>query len=95
MIPTDVLRKVGGFCPLFYHYGEDKDFVNRLHYHHYIVGYSPKVFGNHDREYRPMTHEGFLRTEYAFTQYAGKSSGECPFASSERARKMRNRTPDA
>ena len=72
MIPTDVLRKVGGFCPLFYHYGEDKDFVNRLHYHHYTVGYSPKVFGNHDREYRPMTHEGFLRTEYVYhlSEYA-------------------------
>ena len=72
MIPVSVLKKVGGFCPLFYHYGEDKDFVNRLHYHHYTVGYSPKVFGNHDREYRPMTHEGFLRTEYVYhlSEYA-------------------------
>ena len=33
MIPVSVLKKVGGFCPLFYHYGEDKDYVNRLHYH--------------------------------------------------------------
>lgn len=72
MIPVSVLKKVGGFCPLFYHYGEDKDFVNRLSYHHYQVGYSPKVFGNHDREYRPVTHEGFLRTEYVYhlSEYA-------------------------
>ena len=71
MIPTHVLQKVGGFCPLFYHYGEDKDFVNRLHYHQYQVGYSPQVFGNHDREYRPSTHEGFLRTEsvYHLSEY--------------------------
>ena len=66
MIPASVLQKVGGFCPLFYHYGEDKDFVNRLHYHQYQIGYSPNVFGNHDREYRPMTTEGFLRTEYVY-----------------------------
>ena len=66
MIPVSVLEKVGGFCPLFYHYGEDKDFVNRLYYHQYQVGYSPNVFGNHDREYRPMTTEGFLRTEYVY-----------------------------
>lgn len=71
MIPIHVLQKVGGFCPLFYHYGEDKDFVNRLHYHQYQVGYSPQVFGNHDREYRPLTHEGFLRTEsvYHLSEY--------------------------
>ena len=71
MIPIHVLQKVGGFCPLFYHYGEDKDFVNRLHYHQYQVGYSPQVFGNHDREYRPLIHEGFLRTEsvYHLSEY--------------------------
>lgn len=72
MIPTNVLKEVGGFCPLFYHYGEDKDFVNRLYYHHYKIGYSPNVFGNHDREYRPVTHEGFLRSEYVYhlSEYA-------------------------
>ena len=66
MIPVSVLKKVGGFCPLFYHYGEDKDFVNRLQYHGYHMAYSPKAFGCHDREYRPLTHEGFLRTEYVY-----------------------------
>lgn len=72
MIPVSVLKKVGGFCPLFYHYGEDKDFVNRLTYHDYQVGYSPRVFGNHDREYRPLTHQVFLRTEYVYhlSEYA-------------------------
>lgn len=66
MIPVSVLKQVGGFSPLFYHYGEDKDFVNRLHYHHLRVGYSPEAFGNHDREYRPVTPAGFLRTEYVY-----------------------------
>ena len=72
MIPVSVLKKVGGFSPLFYHYGEDKDFVNRLTYHDYQVGYSPRVFGNHDREYRPLTHQVFLRTEYVYhlSEYA-------------------------
>lgn len=72
MIPVPVLKKTGGFSPLFYHYGEDKDFVNRLHFHQYQVGYCPKVSGNHDREYRPMTHTGFLRTEsvYHLSEYA-------------------------
>ena len=72
MIPVPVLEQTGGFSPLFYHYGEDKDFVNRLHHHRYQVGYCPKVSGNHDREYRPTTHEGFLRTEFVYhlSEYA-------------------------
>lgn len=72
MIPVSVLKKIGGFCPLFYHYGEDKDFVNRLNYHHLKIGYSTKVFGYHDREYRPVIHEVFLRNEYVYhlSEYA-------------------------
>ena len=72
LIPISVLKQVGGFSPLFYHYGEDKDFVNRLHYHQYSVGYGPKAFGNHDREFRPLTHAGFLRNEYVYhlSEYA-------------------------
>ena len=72
LIPVSVLKKMGGFCPLFYHYGEDKDFVNRLNFHHLKIGYSPQVFGYHDREYRPVTHEGFLRNEYVYhlSEYA-------------------------
>lgn len=66
LIPTRILQQTGGFCPLFYHYGEDKDFINRLHYHHLQAGYVPKAFGNHDREYRPVTNESFLRSEYVY-----------------------------
>lgn len=79
MIPTSVLRQVGGFCPLFYHYGEDKDYVNRLIHHGYLVGYSPLVSGWHDRENRTGTlNEGFraefiyLLTELANINYTFK-----------------------
>lgn len=72
MIPASVLRKAGGFCPLFYHYGEDVDYVNRLHHYGYLVGYSPDVFGCHDREHRKISHEAWLRSEqvYLLTEYA-------------------------
>lgn len=72
MIPTTVLHAIGGFSPLFYHYGEDKDYVNRLKYHGYLVGYSPDVFGCHDRENREVSHEAFMRSEqiYLLTEYA-------------------------
>lgn len=71
-IPTVVLKEVGGFSPLFYHYGEDKDYVNRLHFHGYKVGYIDTIRGYHDREYRPVTREKYLRTEFVYhlSEYA-------------------------
>jgi len=71
-IPIAVLKEVGGFSPLFYHYGEDKDYVNRLTHHGYQVGFVPTLQGFHDREYRPVTHEKFLHTEYVYllSEYA-------------------------
>ncbi|MBR8779304.1 glycosyltransferase family 2 protein [Bacteroides pyogenes] len=72
MIPTDVLRTVGGFSSLFYHYGEDKDYINRLSFHGYRTGYVPTVYGCHDREYREVTRQAFLRSEqvYLLSEYA-------------------------
>ncbi len=72
MIPTSVLRMVGGFSPLFYHYGEDKDYINRLKFHGYLLGYSSNVFGCHDREYREVSRNAFFRSErvYLLSEYA-------------------------
>lgn len=71
-IPVPVLRTVGGFSPLFYHYGEDKDYVNRLHFHGLKVGYSPRIFGFHDRAYRQTDRTLFFRMERVFhlSEYA-------------------------
>lgn len=71
-IPTSVIKKVGLFAPLFYHYGEDKDYANRMHYHGYQIGYVPTAIGYHDRAERPFTHELFIRTErvYHLSEYA-------------------------
>ena len=72
MIPISVLRQTGGFCPLFHHYGEDVDYVNRLHHFGYQIGYSPCVQGYHDREYRPVNRNAFLYSEevYLLSEYA-------------------------
>lgn len=33
MIPKETIEIVGGFNPFFFHYGEDNEYVNRLHFH--------------------------------------------------------------
>lgn len=72
MIPVSVLKKIGGFCPLFYHYGEDVDYANRLRHAGLQIGYSSIVFGCHDREYRQISRKTFLHLEqiYLLTEYA-------------------------
>ena len=45
---------VGGFSPTFFHYGEDDNYTQRVHYHGLQMGVYPfaKIF--HDTEFRPV-----------------------------------------
>lgn len=53
MISKECIMRVGGFSPLFYHYGEDVDYVNRIKYHKFKNGVSCNAYGIHDREVKP------------------------------------------
>lgn len=54
IIPRGTLEKVGGFSPLFYHYGEDRDYVERVHYHGFKLGVVPGFTVVHDRGSRAI-----------------------------------------
>jgi len=54
LIRSEILRKIGGFDPLFSHYGEDDDYINRLIYHKYKVGIVAQTYIYHDREERKV-----------------------------------------
>lgn len=51
-LPVSTLRTIGGFDPLFYHNGEDDNYLQRIRYHGYKVGICPKVNVCHDIEGR-------------------------------------------
>jgi GT2 family glycosyltransferase len=72
MLPASTIRRVGGFSPLFYHYGEDKDYINRLTCHGLLIGYVPTVFGCHDRAQRTMSADMRFHTRsiYLLSEYA-------------------------
>ena len=57
LIPAAVLRQVGMFSPLFFHYGEDVNWCKRLHYHGYAIGVVPSSIGYHDRASRVVSPE--------------------------------------
>ena len=64
MIRTESLKKVGGFMPLFQHYGEDGNLIHRMKYFGWEVGISPNCIGYHDREYRINSSEKNLYLVY-------------------------------
>ena len=49
MIKRDTIDAVGGFDPLFFHYGEDSNYCQRLKYHKMIIAVTPHAFIHHDR----------------------------------------------
>ncbi|MDP5158580.1 MAG: glycosyltransferase family 2 protein [Flaviramulus sp.] len=49
-LPINTLKKVGGFDPIFYHYGEDNNYCQRIMYHQFKIGIVPNTFIRHDTD---------------------------------------------
>lgn len=50
IISREVIDLIGGFDPVFFHYGEDGNYCQRLHYHGKSMAIIPTAFVCHDRE---------------------------------------------
>jgi GT2 family glycosyltransferase len=76
MIPTTVFRNVGGFAPLFFHYGEDRDFVSRIKFHGYHVGVRPNSRIQHYRsDRRPVAEWPFERkVKYYYVNWLSRAA---------------------
>lgn len=48
LIPRKTLEIVGGFHPMFFLYGEDDNYCQRVLYHNLKIGVCPKIFIRHD-----------------------------------------------
>ena len=72
LLPVSAVTRVGLFSPLFYHYGEDKDYCNRMKYAGYSIGYVAGAYAVHAREHKPVPEEKKYRVEsvYALSEYA-------------------------
>lgn len=49
LMPVGLVKRIGGFNPLFFHYGEDYNYLNRLMYHGIKVLLAPHAHMYHDR----------------------------------------------
>ena len=61
LVSAECLRRVGGFSPAFKQYGEDDNYLDRVHFHGLRCGVLPSVSAVHDRASRRPTKEARLR----------------------------------
>lgn len=64
LVRAEAWRKVGGFSPLFFFYGEDSEMVSRMAYHGWKMGVAPALRAVHDIADRPSPPERELFMEY-------------------------------
>lgn len=57
LLPRKTLEVVGGFDPLFKHYEEDDNYLNRVIYHKYKIGVCPLVRIVHDHKDSSLSNE--------------------------------------
>lgn len=68
LLPIDAIKKIGGFDPLFYHYGEDNNYCQRLLYQGMKIGIVPNSFIRHD-SHKPKSEKVKLFSEKYFDIY--------------------------
>lgn len=59
-VRSNTFRVVGGFDPIFFMYGEDNDFSNRLKFHGLRCAIVPSSFIHHSRGTPPLTNTNYF-----------------------------------
>lgn len=71
LVTRNCIEKVGYFEDMFFIYGEDNNFIQRLHFHKLKIAITPNVFINHDREDRkgkPSINSYYILTKSSFLE---------------------------
>lgn len=61
LLSREAIRRTGGFSPAFRQYGEDDNFIDRLHWHGLKCGVVPAAAAVHDRSGRNLPKEKRMR----------------------------------
>lgn len=100
LMRVDILRKIGGFDPLFSHYGEDSNYIHRLQYAGYRTVIAEGVVGYHyrsqivngekiqksDQKFYISTLVNILNPSHSFTKQVLLSIGRAALRAYEEAK---------
>ena len=68
LLPRNTLETVGGFDPIYYHYEEDDDYLNRTRFHKLKIGIVPAARMVHDHRNNNLSITG-EKTDYRRHQF--------------------------
>lgn len=63
LVTKKCLEMVGGFDPIFFHYGEDSNYCQRALYFEFKIGVVPRFFIHHDRQNRAQLVDNLKERE--------------------------------
>ncbi|MDN3666484.1 glycosyltransferase family 2 protein [Algibacter miyuki] len=66
LLPANTVKNIGGFDPIFFHYGEDDNYCHRVLFHQLKIGVVPEAFVRHDREFRAEVKVDYNSSEYFY-----------------------------
>lgn len=86
LLPRNTLETIGGFDPIFSHYGEDDNYLQRARFHGLKIGICPSCVVVHDTERRidaaekkVQTSNSWLLAEVADINSSNKVDGLCRY----------------
>lgn len=86
LLPRKTLENIGGFDPIFKHYEEDDNYLNRVIYHDMKIGICPTVQIIHDHQESELSNERlclrrqqFLLVEWTNINHSFSTSAECRY----------------
>ena len=77
LVSREALLTVGGFSPAFRQYGEDDNFIDRLHWHGFSCGVVPEAKAVHDRGGRPLPKSARMRLKCVAPVVRLSDPGRC------------------
>lgn len=60
LLKVTTIKKIGGFSPVFFHYGEDTNYCHRMDFHKVKMGLAPPILAVHNREFRKNSYSHYL-----------------------------------
>jgi GT2 family glycosyltransferase len=64
LLPIHTIKNIGGFDPLFFHYGEDNNYCQRVIFHGLKIGVVPNAFVRHDATIHDMEYPDLFTEKY-------------------------------
>lgn len=64
LLPRKIMNEIGGFDPIFWHYGEDDNYCQRIVFHNYKIGVVPNSFIRHDGKIRTVPDSYLFSMNY-------------------------------